>query len=124
MGNITSLGKFTLKSSRNITIQKYDGKQSPEFEDKFIEYFKVTKFTTQRIPAEIISDFTKVGPLEIVSFNLVPLKLFPLKVVHSNLFPFDQTGLDEALAIMRYQIAEYSEADLGLVQHPRWSVLI
>ena len=83
----------------------------------------MTKFTTQRIPDEIISDFTKVGPLKIVSFKLVSLKLFPLKVVHSNLFPFDQTGLDEVLAIMRYQIEEYSEADLGLVQHPIWSAL-
>ena len=68
MGHITALvrphrNRFTISVSGNMTESK-----SPELEDEFMEYFKVTKFKTQRTSAEIIADFTKFGPLKIVSF--------------------------------------------------------
>ena len=33
--------------------------KSPELDDEFIKYFKVTKFKTQQISAETAADFTK-----------------------------------------------------------------
>ena len=70
--------------------------KSPEFKDEF----------TQRISAEItvfVLTLQKVGPLKIASSWLIHLKLSPLKLVHSNLFPFYPIGLDDAtLVMMRY----------------------
>ena len=42
--------------------------KSPELEDRFIDYFKVTKFKTQQISTLIVANLQNIGPMKIVSF--------------------------------------------------------
>ena len=61
--------------------------KSSELGDEFIKYFEVTRFKTQQISAEIVSDFTKswstedcfflAGSFEIVSFKAGSYESFP-----------------------------------------------
>ena len=64
--------------------------KSPELENEFSEYFKVTKFETQRISVEIAVDFTKswstedcfflAGSFEVVSLETSSFESFPIRV--------------------------------------------
>ena len=76
--------------------------KSPELEDEFMEYFKVTKFKTQRTSAEIIADFTKIWSNEDCFFLAASFEVASFHLVHLNLFPFAHIGLDQVLAMMRY----------------------
>ena len=61
--------------------------KSSELGDEFIKYFEVTRFKTQQISAEIVSDFTEswstedcfflAGSFEIVSFEAGSYESFP-----------------------------------------------